>query len=44
MDYTTIDDPEAHFKVEIYTGDGQENRGFLSGDTDLQPRFSLDKK
>ena len=38
MAYTTIDDPEAHFQVEIYTGDGQENRGVvLSGDTDLPP-------
>ena len=38
MAYTTIDDPSLHFQVEIYTGDGQDNRGVvLSGDTDMPP-------
>ena len=40
MAYTTIDDPEAHFQVVTYTGDGQENRGVtLPGDTDLPVDF-----
>ena len=38
MAYTDIDDPSLHFQVEIYTGDGQDNRGVvLSGDTDMPP-------
>ena len=38
MAYTTIDDPEAHFQVNIYTGDGNDNRDLvLPGDTDMQP-------
>ena len=40
MAYTTIDDPEAHFQVVTYTGDGQENRDVtLPGDTDMAPDF-----
>jgi len=36
--YTTIDDPEAHFQVNTYTGDGNDNRDLvLPGDTDMQP-------
>ena len=40
MAYTTIDDPEAHFQVVAYTGDGQENRDVtLPGTTDLPVDF-----
>ena len=36
--YTTIDDPAAHFQVNLYTGDGNDNRDLvLPGDTDMQP-------
>jgi len=38
MAYTTIDDPEAYFQVNTYTGDGNDNRDLvLPGDTDMQP-------
>ena len=40
MAYTTIDDPEAHFQVVTYTGDGQDNRDVtLPGATDLPVDF-----
>ena len=40
MAYTTIDDPEAHFQVVTYTGDGQDNRDVtLTGATDLPVDF-----
>ena len=40
MAYTTIDDPEAHFQVVTYTGDGQDNRDVsLRGATDLPVDF-----
>ena len=40
MAYTTIDDPEAHFQVVAYTGDGQDNRDVtLPGTTDLPVDF-----
>ena len=38
--YTAIDDPEAHFQVVLYTGDGNDDRDItLPGDTDMQPDF-----
>ena len=38
MAYTTIDDPEAHFQVQLYTGDGAANHAItLGGNTDMQP-------
>ena len=38
MAYTAIDDPEAYFQVQLYTGDGNDNRALtLDGDTDMQP-------
>ena len=38
--YTTIDDPEAYFQVEAYTGNGSDGRTItLSADTDMQPDF-----
>ena len=39
--YTTIDDPSAYFKVQLYTGDGTDNRAitFDDTDTDMQPDF-----
>ena len=38
MAYTTIDDPEAYFQVQLYTGDGAANHAItLGGDTDMQP-------
>jgi len=37
--YTTIDDPSAYFKVQLYTGDGNTGRSitFDDTDTDMQP-------
>ena len=35
--YTTIDDPEAYFQVELYTGDGSGQSPTFDGDTDMQP-------
>jgi len=37
--YTTIDDPSAHFKVQLYTGNGSANHAitFDDTDTDMQP-------
>ena len=36
--YTTIDDPEAYFQVQLYTGDGAANNAItLGADTDMQP-------
>jgi hypothetical protein len=36
--YTTIDDPEAHFQVQLYTGNGSANHAItLGADTDMQP-------
>ena len=37
-DYTTIDDPSAHFQTAIYTGDGNADRAIVNdGNSDLQP-------
>ena len=37
--YTTIDDPSAYFKVQLYTGNGSANHAitFDDTDTDMQP-------
>ena len=39
MAYTTIDDPSAYFKVQLYTGNGSANHAitFDDTDTDMQP-------
>ena len=38
--YTAIDDPEAYFQTQLYTGDGSANHAItLSADTDMQPDF-----
>ena len=39
--YTTIDDPSAYFKVQLYTGNGSANHAitFNDTDTDMQPDF-----
>ena len=37
MAYTTIDDPEAYFQVELWTGTGGSLSPTFDGDTDLQP-------
>jgi len=37
MAYTTIDDPEAYFQVELYTGTGSALSTTFDGDTDMQP-------
>jgi len=39
--FTTIDDPSAHFKVQLYTGNGSANHAitFDDTDTDMQPDF-----
>ena len=40
MAYTTIDDPEANFQVQLYTGNGSANHAItLGGDTNMQPDF-----
>jgi hypothetical protein len=40
MAWTTIDDPEAHFQVVKYTGNGAANNAItLPGDTAMQPDF-----
>ena len=39
MAYTTIDDPEAHFQVVLYTGNSSTNAITLDGDTNMQPDF-----
>ena len=46
MAYTTIDDPSAYFKVQLYTGDGTaigsggQAITFDDTDTDMQPDFT----
>jgi len=38
MAYTAIDDPEAYFQVQLYTGNGSANHAItLGADTDMQP-------
>ena len=39
MAYTSIDDPSAYFKVQLYTGDGNSSNAitFNDTDTDMQP-------
>ena len=38
MAYTTIDNPELHFQVKIYTGNGSNNNAkTFDGDSDMQP-------
>jgi len=41
--YTTIDDPSAHFKVQLYTGDGNDGHAitFDDTDTDMSPDLVL---
>ena len=41
MAYTTIDDPSAYFKVQLYTGDGNASKAITFDDTDtnMQPDF-----
>ena len=40
MAYTTIDDPSAYFKVQLYTGDGSTQAiAFDDTDTNMQPDF-----
>ena len=39
--YTTIDDPSAHFKVQLYTGNATDDTAISFNDTDttMQPDF-----
>ena len=37
--YTTIDNPELHFQVKIWTGTGSSNALTLDGDEDMQPDY-----
>ena len=37
MAYTAIDDPEAYFQVQLYTGNGGTQSITLDGDEDMQP-------
>ena len=43
--YTTIDDPSAYFKVQLYTGNGSANHAITFDDTDtnMQPDFVIIK-
>ena len=41
MAYTTIDDPSAYFKVQLYTGDGSANHAITFDDTDTDMAPSL---
>jgi len=45
MAYTTIDDPSAYFKVQLYTGDGNDDRAVTFDDTDtnMQPDLVIIK-
>ena len=37
-DYTTIDDPSAHFQTALYTGDGNDDKAITNdGNSDLKP-------
>ena len=39
-DYTTIDDPSAHFQTTLYTGNGSDDHAITNGgNSDLQPDF-----
>jgi len=42
--YTAIDDPEAYFQAEAYTGTGSTRTVTLSADTDMQPDVVWIKK
>ena len=40
MAYTTIDDPEAYFQTQLYTGNGSADHAItLGADTNMQPDF-----
>ena len=40
MAYTAIDDPEAYFQTQLYTGNGSADHAItFGGDTDMQPDF-----
>ena len=39
MAYTSIDNPELYFQVELWTGTGSENARTLDGDENMQPDF-----
>ena len=44
MAYTTIDDPSAYFKVQLYTGTGSSHAiTFNDTDTDMQPDLIWNK-
>ena len=37
-DYTTIDDPSAHFQIKLYTGNASNPRNLTNdGNSDLKP-------
>ena len=47
MAYTTIDDPSAHFQMDLYTGDGQGSGNNVitnDGNSDLQPDWIWTKE
>ena len=47
MAYTTIDDPSAHFQIDLYTGDGQGSGNNVitnDGNSDLQPDWIWTKE
>ena len=44
MAYTTIDNPELHFQVKTYSGDGSAQSITLDGDENMQPDFIWAKR
>ena len=44
MDYTTIDDPTAHFQVKKYTGNGSSGHAItFDGNSNMQPDWLWNK-
>jgi len=44
MAYTTIDDPSAHFQIELYTGNSGTNAISFSGNSDMKPDLVWNKR
>ena len=44
MAYTTIDDPSAHFQVELYSGNSGTNAISFSGNSDMKPDLVWNKR
>ena len=44
MAYTTIDDPSAHFQIELYSGNSGTNAISFSGNSDMKPDLVWNKR